>query len=394
MAAIPVLGIDSLPNIPFAGPYPTSPLGPSKLRNRRWRINRDSWLVQDASPLHGIAARSVSTSAVPILHQQMRNASIGPSPRPKVLKSSNRPPRSPSYFSGYYEDTSHYILHNSTPRRACTNSSIIEADRQDGEHARVVELGLEFPHSASTRPAAQLNRHRPVYSGSKSQPAMPSLPDKVSLSVARKPVASTSPKPGKVVGIRSDNSQILARQEDQIFTNHMVNVKYTLTSVSFPTQSSESTHFNSPPRTPSLSPVSIVDQVERGTASSPSSNSACIASTAGASLNKKSSSSQESLVFAGAGGVTFQNELNLGGFTMLFDPFPYFFSIFGYAITSITTENLENVRNIGVLCMKILILLYLAACMWNVVAAIHDAVVKAFEPFLIFWTFLNWMAGE
>jgi hypothetical protein len=115
---------------------------------------------------------------------------------------------------------------------------------------------------------------------------------------------------------------------------------------------------------------------------------------AGAPLNQGSFSSQESLVLTHHGMTETQKDKNTASFVIVFDPFPYFFSMFNFTFHAITAENLQTARDLGLLCMKTLIFLYVAACLWNVITAIHEAVLKAFEPVIVFLGFLNWVFGE
>lgn len=75
---------------------------------------------------------------------------------------------------------------------------------------------------------------------------------------------------------------------------------------------------------------------------------------------------------------------------ILLDPSVYFAVLMGLIEDAAKVENRKTVKNWGIWIGKFLLILYLAACVWNVVAAVRDAILKAVEPIIAFWRFLNW----
>jgi hypothetical protein len=56
-----------------------------------------------------------------------------------------------------------------------------------------------------------------------------------------------------------------------------------------------------------------------------------------------------------------------------------------------TKENLFRMRVLGLWSINILVVLYIATCLWSVVTALVDAVVRLIAPVLTFGGFLLWM---
>jgi hypothetical protein len=65
----------------------------------------------------------------------------------------------------------------------------------------------------------------------------------------------------------------------------------------------------------------------------------------------------------------------------------------GLIVRTATKENLVRVRVVGLWSIRILVVLYLATCLWSVVTALVDAVVRLIAPVLTFGGFLLWMLG-
>ena len=65
----------------------------------------------------------------------------------------------------------------------------------------------------------------------------------------------------------------------------------------------------------------------------------------------------------------------------------------GLIVRSATKENLVRMRVLGLWSIKILVVLYLATCLWSVVTALVDAVVRLIAPVLTFFGFLLWILG-
>jgi hypothetical protein len=58
-----------------------------------------------------------------------------------------------------------------------------------------------------------------------------------------------------------------------------------------------------------------------------------------------------------------------------------------------TKDNLVRMKVLGLWSVKILVVLYMATCLWSVVTALVDAVVRLIAPVLTFGGFLLWMLG-
>jgi hypothetical protein len=56
--------------------------------------------------------------------------------------------------------------------------------------------------------------------------------------------------------------------------------------------------------------------------------------------------------------------------------------------------NILSAKEWGKWAIKVLLALYLAACIWNVLAAIKDAIVTALEPIFALCGFLRWAFGK
>jgi len=66
---------------------------------------------------------------------------------------------------------------------------------------------------------------------------------------------------------------------------------------------------------------------------------------------------------------------------VLLDSSAFFALIYDLIEEATRSENRENMKQGGVLVAKALVVLYLASCAWNVLTAVRDAMLKAFEPF-------------
>jgi hypothetical protein len=62
-------------------------------------------------------------------------------------------------------------------------------------------------------------------------------------------------------------------------------------------------------------------------------------------------------------------------------------------VRTATKENLSRLRMLGLWSIKILVVLYLATCLWSVVIAVGDAIVRLMAPVLTFGGFLLWIFG-
>jgi hypothetical protein len=58
------------------------------------------------------------------------------------------------------------------------------------------------------------------------------------------------------------------------------------------------------------------------------------------------------------------------------------------------TNNFETTKEWGLWFAKALLALYFAACLWNIVAAVKDAVIKGLEPVISVWNFVCWAFGH
>jgi hypothetical protein len=65
----------------------------------------------------------------------------------------------------------------------------------------------------------------------------------------------------------------------------------------------------------------------------------------------------------------------------------------GLVVRWATTENLVRSRLMGLWVVKILVILYLATCLWSVVTALVEAVVRLITPVLTFFGFMLWILG-
>jgi hypothetical protein len=42
---------------------------------------------------------------------------------------------------------------------------------------------------------------------------------------------------------------------------------------------------------------------------------------------------------------------------------------------------------------KLLCILYLAACIWNILSAVKDGIIHALQPIITLWSFMRWVLG-
>jgi hypothetical protein len=59
-----------------------------------------------------------------------------------------------------------------------------------------------------------------------------------------------------------------------------------------------------------------------------------------------------------------------------------------------TAETTKSTKAWSIWVIKILFACYLAACFWNILAAVRDGVIEALEPIFALWNFAKWVAGK
>jgi hypothetical protein len=384
MATLPIYPADAFSRFPVIGKPTDLTFGSTKLRNRRLRIHHNDCIAEDGM-LDKSRSRSASASQVPVLHRQMRNATkiSGGSQTtniPSPLKFS-KSPNPQSYFPSYYkEDTSNCIAYSS--------KSFASAQRQPVPHSRIEEISTEpVPMKASQSPFPP-QRPRPNQASSKSFPYIPSSPCSTGLTIARKPVGSAPATPNDLF-----KSSFIGNY-DMVLGGPSVKGEEINETPNPPFGSpwDGSIWDESPPPSPSCRPRSIFSQAssntERSSITSISKQSNAVVSSTESLTNPQKSINEDTTV----------NDAIPGGvirprFLIVCDPFAYFGSMLNHLLAAVTAENLQVTKDLGILTLKLLTMLYLAACMWSIVIAIHEALVKAFEPILYFWNFLNWLFG-
>jgi hypothetical protein len=61
---------------------------------------------------------------------------------------------------------------------------------------------------------------------------------------------------------------------------------------------------------------------------------------------------------------------------------------------SLTAGSIEKTKEWSIWAVKGLVVLYLAACLWTILAAVKDAVVAALEPLITIWKMGRWLFGQ
>jgi hypothetical protein len=85
-----------------------------------------------------------------------------------------------------------------------------------------------------------------------------------------------------------------------------------------------------------------------------------------------------------------------GGHTnaVVFDPAGFFILCLRHVETTVTTENWRKVRGWILWIGKSLLVVYLAACIWGILAAVKDAIVSACAPIVAVWAVFSWVFGH
>jgi hypothetical protein len=390
MATLPIHPADGFSRFPVIGTHPNLPFSSTKLRNRRLRIHHNDWLSEDGM-LDTSRSRSASASAAPILHRQMRNATLEGSQTVNILSSpkSLASPKPQSYFSRYYEeDTSNYIPYSSKRHASASGHKLQQIELRESQlQSRIEEISTESFSTKPPKSSFSLQRPRQSKVGSKSFPPMPSSPSSTSLTIARKPVGSALATPSDLF-----DSSFLGKYDMTLERSvaKAEEVKETPNPL-FGSPWDGSIWDEPPPPSPSCRSRSTVSQTSSNTQRS-SITSISKQSFAEASSTESLHNPQKALIDGDNEDVSAHGETR-PRLLIVCDPFSYFASMFHYLLDAVTAESLQVARDLGILMLKVLLLLYLAACMWSVVAAVHEALLKAFEPLMFLWSFLNWLFG-
>jgi hypothetical protein len=330
-----------------------------------------------------LAQRSMSTSAVPvILHRQMRAGLIHKPPQ-RVPPT----PRSTSYYeqdATYLEDTTDYIVYNRHASSSAVGYAAVSSSplipRNESPNTRVVELVTEpIRPSPEDTMVPVVKRPYPVNSMTCFS-ATGSTPTLSSMSIVRKPVQSM---PGIPVPLTST----LCSAKADISTMEMREVPQKSDECDTPEPPFSSPRDKSPPESPS-----------------PSGRDEAILKRRLKQLGlRKEHLPELGVKVAGGLDSTQHGQLNdimekdhqhNDPITSLLDPLPYMLGLLQYCYNAITAENINTVKKTGWLIARILFVLYLAACLWNVVLAIHSAILKALEPIIRFLGFLLWLTAK
>jgi hypothetical protein len=56
--------------------------------------------------------------------------------------------------------------------------------------------------------------------------------------------------------------------------------------------------------------------------------------------------------------------------------------------------DLANLKEWLIYISKLLFILYLAACLWNILSAVRDGILHALQPVITLWSLVRWVLGR
>ncbi|KAF2665815.1 hypothetical protein BT63DRAFT_417340 [Microthyrium microscopicum] len=370
--------------------------GPADRKGKKSHLHREGWIVDNSKAFGAVVTRSISASEVPILHRQMREHRS-----PSGIKF-QRPghhrhgteyivrPNINKYSESQIASLRHY---QAKTRRLSSQEYVNWKDWPDHsprlEHQRIVELDTESAyshtaaHTEAQSPSPAPKRVLPI--DSKGFIASSPIKQARQLAIVRKPVPSAPTTP------HSRNSNISAFDWDENDTTHS---PPTPPPETLPELIPESPILGSPwddqSPPPSPSPQQPSRQRTTTTTKSPTKSTALPSKASKSNLNNPPHPKTHPTTRI----TTQPASTQPSRYKYLLDPSVYFALFFTFIEDAIRQENREHIARWSLWTAKMLLILYLAACVWNVVAAVRDAVLRAFAPLWAFWELVGWVFGR
>jgi hypothetical protein len=358
--------------------------------------------------------RSVSASAVPTAKNSVKGPRDQPNlcqERPRIRRNADSTkPRlavySPVQFASFhhYEEKSKRVScqeYGNAPR--AVHVQHVQSKSLDSSRSRVVEIESEGPipteWEAKQSYGSSSPRPRPPQSSTRSFPPPSTAKSSHVVTIVRKPVGS-APRLPKTT--RSASDSIICWQLPQKVRRP----------VSPPLTPREDEDDDSVPSSPPVALGSPWDAQSPSSSPSPPLRPARVKgpyirpgrfsrrpqpaphteSTASSSSTKSTSRPRPRVTFQDE--IERSKEIRTDQHSVTTDRGDWFVSFLVYVESIATTENWTSVTDWAWWILRGFLVLYVAASLWSIVAAIKDAVMSACAPVFAFWSFVSWMFGK
>jgi hypothetical protein len=365
MTATPLSPGDLLSRYPHFGPYPATAFPPPTTKKKKWKLDTANFMSRSgkAPDVKNSATRSISTSAIPAIQrpaQQHRNASGTQYKRRPKIPGHAYTLNVGTALAGYQNELGgRYHHYGRLAREAYDWDEWRSGGHEINEKTRIVELKSGVPENKPKKSfKTRICRVNDAILTTDTSSASSSQ-----LSIARKPISSSS-WPGTPDFKHSTPTSLLELYLDKKANEHPAETERQVRAGAIVSEH--------------CSPYSSPYQ-SRAVASSSSSHS-----HDGEEVTSARSSTME------------QDTLSIlqKRHHVLLDTSGFFGLLYDLIEDATRVENRENVKKTGTLIAKLLVVLYLASCAWNVLTAVRDAMFKAFEPILAVIGFLSWITGK